>query len=814
MSFPCVCGRVAGALLATIPLSGCLTDSTITLPTTVKVKSADEAGAVLVSPTMVAPWADVSPALKPNFTMTGDTAVAQVIPTSETIQSQVLSAFGASLGIGLPGSSTQSSVGRTLNTATASNTAQGLTTDTSSANGTTTSTSTTTTTPGVAPTPSTGIPAGGQLPGVTAPAGGLSLDPILKYKGANYLNQEVQLLNQEIENAAGRSCFVPYAVKLKIAVMTYRPHLGYSVHSRVSFFYEGNGVPPIPSKVIEDAQTVLATRLAETKKISTDGALKTLQTEAAKTVEAQHIDAECLQSNHVPIVVPFLVADDLEVALKSQATEAAQQIALALSFMFQGVGANAGVNNIKQVLNAISSQDLSSSLTVARENDNTLYVHIEPKNQASGTPGLVGQTYDVAVLLLVPRRYFTWSGDAPAPANLSLITYTQFRDAATGEILPKRDDDHLAKSIDRIVKPYLEGASLANWEKKNSTEIIADAGDFVSAVQQADFDEFRGLFKGDKCSRETVLPCFPSEMAPALWTGLSAVTADNSYKTAIFQAPVPPKINVPLQTVLVADDSSSPVQAALSGVSGNSTASLAAHLELVVQPKDQKTIVVRVPAQNLSLDTTNHILNLTFPSIAKQGLSLAQPDPKKPPEEGSTPYIVTGDPRNGLAIEQIDCDPAKRLCPTLILPKDEAGKQKQLPLQFASAAKAEASPSLAIASTGGVVVVARDSTAALPVVIAVPKTGKLPDGESITLSVTGAGVVTASDASGGALGLGKGGYTLPKPGAYAFKLVNLIPGATVKISAQAMKKDGKPSGEPVTATYTAIPEQGGGQASK
>ena len=63
-------------------------------------------------------------AIEPSFTMTGDTAVAEVLPTTEQVQSQVFNAFSASLGLGLPGSSTSSSNAQTAATSKGSNMAE------------------------------------------------------------------------------------------------------------------------------------------------------------------------------------------------------------------------------------------------------------------------------------------------------------------------------------------------------------------------------------------------------------------------------------------------------------------------------------------------------------------------------------------------------------------------------------------------------------------------------------------------------------------------------------------------------------------
>jgi hypothetical protein len=279
---------------------------------------------------MVAPWDDVSTALKPNFSLTGDQAAAQVLPTTEGISQQILSAFGASLAVGLPTTSvsSQNVVGGA---------SPGATTTTNKATG-------------VAPTLTSTLPSGVTLPSGSASAPTLGLDPVLKYKAANYLLQEVQLLNQEIENAASRSCYVPYVVRLKLAVMNYRPRLPYSVHAHIGFFYQG----------------ALASRTAPQ---IDSGPPPTASTELAP---------ECQVEATNPTVIPFLVADDVQVALEARSAEAASQVALGLSGLIGGAGVGGNASSLQAGLTAISNHDLTSSLTVGRESDSSLYVDITP----------------------------------------------------------------------------------------------------------------------------------------------------------------------------------------------------------------------------------------------------------------------------------------------------------------------------------------------------------------------------------------------------------------------------------------------------
>jgi hypothetical protein len=808
------------------------------LPTPVRVSTQNQAATVMVTTSMVAPWANVSAALKPAFTMTGDTAVTEVLPVTQQIDSQAVSSVAASFGVGLPTSGTTSSNGQTSNATEGTNTANGKTTSTASTNGTTTSTTTTTTAPGVAPTPPSGTPANGQLPTAPALSGGLSLDPVLTHKAAAYLNQEVQLLNQEIDNAAVRECFVPYVVKLKLAVMNYKPYLAYSVHTRISFAPGTNGeYPPVDAELKKAALTLRAAGLLDVPKAPSveagasdkekqekEAQYKEALKDAAQKVQLAHTDARCLLLDHTPVVVPFLVADDMEVALKSRATQVAQQIAFALNLMVHGVGANAGLNNLNASLTAVSSQDLSSTLTVSRDNDSTLYVHIAPNNQASGEPTLVGQTYDVAVLLLVPRRYFLWRGTRFDPANISLVSYTQFRDATSGDILPRRPDNDLVTDLNRTLEPFISADDERQswWKGLKPTDQINNATPLLEAIVAGSSDKFQAhLSGGEKCEGKTDKEvrdslCFDGALAPSLWVGLSSVLSDNSYKSASFEAPIPPKMTVPSQNLLVSDDKTHPIQVAIGRVGGTSAASFAAHLDVVTQTPPGKS-VVSIPATTLVLDPTAHVLTLTFPSLGKSGISLPEPPPVPPPAHPPAPKagtIVPDDSRNTVLIERVNCDPYKALCPDLEAednavehPPDgtEVHPEIRLPVQFASMAKGTPNSIAKLAAAGSSIAIDRNaSTGALPLLVTLPT--PLPAGETFALTVSGAPVVSAVDSSNKALKFDKNGYGLLSTGSYTIQFINLTPGGTVTVSLQAFKDAGKtPDGDPATANFTAIP---------
>jgi hypothetical protein len=60
-------------------LAGCASHS-VTLPSSYPAALQDEAGTVLISPALIAPWDEISSNLRPAFVLTGDQAASQVLP--------------------------------------------------------------------------------------------------------------------------------------------------------------------------------------------------------------------------------------------------------------------------------------------------------------------------------------------------------------------------------------------------------------------------------------------------------------------------------------------------------------------------------------------------------------------------------------------------------------------------------------------------------------------------------------------------------------------------------------------------------------
>jgi hypothetical protein len=780
-------------LLSTLLLLGSCADTSATK--VVRVNSQNEAAAVLVSPISVMPWSQVADVMQPNFALTGDQAALQVLPTTQRINEQVLSAFAASLGIGLPQTSSTASSAQSLTTTTTSSTAKPM--PMSSTSETNTSTTGESEKPGVVPSVPSGTPAGATLPAGQSVSGDLGIDPILRYQTGLALFETVQMLNREVQNAAVLSNSVPFVAKLKIAVMPYRPHLPYSLHLRISFFSNrrcGSGPTPL-------------FQLESTDQLS----------EPAGQGDAQSIGADsdsCTLDSpfeRQPQVIPILVADDIERALKSRAVEVAQQIGFALSGMVNGIGASAGVNNLKQSLSAIAGQDLNSRLTIGRQTDNTLYARIGATNEATAGAALVGQTYDVAVLILVPRDYFPVSGKGKKyDPQIRVVTHVQFRDSLNGEVLPDRPAAILVQQVDAVMKQVLVGPGNPQrtaWDNLSDDNKERVARAFASPVQRSRFDEYTKLFRAPSIggSGFSLQPQAGEDdfwTRQNIWTAITTYLADSAMKSSFFQLHWPQAIRIPQQTALIQDDGKEKAVIQLWGVGGQSVGMLSAKLDITPKiapppthpkpkPKGGKRVAPQPPpppatakqvstfaAQTVVIDSIAHTMTLTFPSPTKWGIADIDP----------------GESKNMLTVAPLPCS-NETLCPDLV---DERGAVAAGPRTFPvllGKAAADAKPNVAVTSAVSQVVAVHGAGSIIVNI------DSLKD-DSVTLTLSGADVLSVADSAGKTLPMTSKGLSLKSAGAVIFKLTNMHVGSTVTVTAEGKK--GTASTGKTTLQFTVV----------
>ncbi|PHR06086.1 MAG: hypothetical protein COB29_10965 [Sulfitobacter sp.] len=588
-------GKVSAATAVLLLLAGCQ-NSKMLAQHNVANTTAD-VGPILISVNNISRWDQVSGALKPNFTLKdGDAALNLVVPATAKIQEQVLSAFAFNLGVGLPQSYSESAKTKTLNLNQTTNTTEGVATTTGTSTTTQNNTATDTKKAGVVPTANTVLPKDATLPAGTAPTVDIGIDPMLKYQAANALYQEVQLLNREVEFAAKRKCYVPYMVRMQISTLPYRNDLPYDLHAKASFF-EGPGEGETP-------------------------------TFAAKSIADKACDSK---SSPLPYVVPLLVTDNLEKAVKSRAVEVAKQIGLAVNFMVKGVGANIGANNLDRDVKSILANDLNSLLTVSRMNDNSLYIRLGASNQASAGRTIVSKTYDVSLLMLVPISYL----EKHSIPILTLYTHTEFRDSKDGAVLVGKDAASVISQFEKVAGRYLQTKEVrAKWEALANRDKMEAVGRFILPIQQSNYGKFKAATDGQMASGEPPalqLFTFKKEYLPSLWTSLSGIAAESPFQSASFALPTVPDISIVNQTALLREINDKEMEIVLREAEGVVAGNISAHLKLRYGKEDYV-----FPSESVTFDQTRRLLRLKFTSPVKWGL--------KKPDFAKSELVVTPAP--------------------------------------------------------------------------------------------------------------------------------------------------------------------------
>jgi hypothetical protein len=582
--------------------------------------------------------------------------------------------------------------------------------------------------------------------------GDIGLDPILKYQAALALYQSVQLMNRGVQNAASMGCFAPYLVQLKLAILPYRGDLPYDLHARVSFFRGGEGSSGAPVNLYD---------------------LKSGPAPAGSPAQGN-----CQNSSQLPQIVPLLVTDDIERAIKSRAVETARQFGLALSGMYQGVGANLGLNSLNQSLTALSGQDINSRLTVARLSDNTLYVRIGAANEATAGKALIGQTYDVSLLLLVPLGYFDSTGSEP---QIQVVSHTEFRDPTKGSILPNRPGGAIVSAADQAMQDVLSGDLLAAWNAAKESTKQKVALELACPIQTAKYWPREGL---TSCGNDNDLPyhnfeeIIDHETIPSsdgksppvsfktlsedyrkiLWTRLSVLLADSPFKTAFFALHRPPKVYIPSQTALLFDDTKDTTQIQLHNVTGASNGTVTASLLLIDVPAKEKQLqTYQLAAHAISLDPNTQVLTLTFPSLGKWGIA-----------------------NFDLAKSYLEVKPQPCLINS-VCPEFEVGGPFNLRYLAVESAQAGATaPHFDFKANASTVVT---SAGKAPVTVTI---SNLKDDDAV-ITVDGVEIISAADASGTALQVSNGQVKVSKDTTVTLQMQGVRSGMTIVLTAEGHK---------------------------
>jgi hypothetical protein len=594
-----------------------------------RVDRQDKAGSVHVSVMSVAPWEDYSEILQPVFKLTADEALAQAVPNTVAIEEKLLDAFGAKVKAALPTTGTTSTT---------------TTTTPSSGDPQTSGTSTTQAAPGAVSTVSFGaVPAGtatasGLPPSTSVLGSSLGIDPLMRYKVAKALFEEVGIINQEIKNAAiDPDRYKAYVVRLQITLLPKQRDEPYDAYANISFFNGNFGPGSLPAKTVTETQASLSfaedkdgltarstfknrvdqlpqspvrQRLQHWEKTTLAKAQSTPELAAQVEQLMAVINREYTSDGEAPKVIPMLVTDSIVSAIQSHSQERIIQLGLALSGMINGIGVGADLQKTSDRLRTSLGRDFNSTFTIGRLSENTIRARLGAVQQSAGTYATVPQNHQISLVLLVPK-------DSSKTVQ-RVVSRTTFVDAVDGHVLPARDAAEVQSTARSIVKAYL---------KNNGVIELKEINEWTGAlVGHAERNEYASFVA--KISAVPNIPSVLKVLPESLWLDLVELRIGSQYDATTFSLPTKPKQSqkLPTQTATLVDDGKSATVTTLQGATGWKTKQLFAKLTIAQQsPRPTVDLLPRT----ISTAELGATVAMTFPSLKSLGLI---PDPKNPPE--------------------------------------------------------------------------------------------------------------------------------------------------------------------------------------
>lgn len=357
---------------------------------------------------------------------------------------------------------------------------------------------------------STTSPSGSQtvtgLPPSTSVLGtSLSIDPLMKYWAATALYQEVQLLNRYIKDAALYEGYTPYVVRLQVSLMPRMRNEPYDAYSTISFF-SGDFGPRTGG-----------------------GASPTI----AKPASADSCDKGQTSIKEIR-VIPLLVTDDIEAAIKSRSLDKLRQIGLALSAMIQGVGVGTDLQSADEKLSTVLGRDFNSTIMVARVSDNTLRCRFGAINQAQSEYAMVPTTHNVTLLVLVPLTKAV--SDNVWERTVRLVAKTTLTDAIKGDNLPGRTEDE----VNSMLKDVLINHCIIDKDKDLSKEKMREILSRAAANDLSGFKEsLKEIFKDskNKCADAAQRQCGNIPYPESIWVEVISIRHGSQLSSATFLVP-------------------------------------------------------------------------------------------------------------------------------------------------------------------------------------------------------------------------------------------------------------------------------------
>ncbi len=216
---------------------------------------------------------------------------------------------------------------------------------------------------------------------------GASIDPVLQYRAAASLFEQVKLLNRSLKDIPHFHGFTPYIVTIQVALIPYRRDAPYDAYADIAFFTDTNIPPTSP----------------DTNKET------------------------------IPLVYPLPASDALEMSNEQQSQNQLRQLGFALAAAFHGAGIQAGIDKLNQNLEAIGGFNLNSLITVGKLSPNCMTIRIGARNQMGSASRLnmVPETHNISFLIFAPTN----------AGELQMLSHTVFRDVAIDKTTKENPDE-------------------------------------------------------------------------------------------------------------------------------------------------------------------------------------------------------------------------------------------------------------------------------------------------------------------------------------------------------------------------------------
>jgi hypothetical protein len=411
----------------------------------------EDIAAVHVGIQSVAPFEDYLDALQPKFSITADKAIEDAIAQTRAHDSSTFAAILASLSVRFPEITD-------------------VLTQTTTSDGTTAATeSTRTVSDGPGALADASAPAAlTRTLSATLPATTTAIDPILKYRTAGALMQEVALLSTFVRDAAISSHSKPYVVRLLVTMFPTNSSRAYDAYTTVSFFTK--------DRATENMLAPVQVRRAATEIGAAGNTLiLSLNSRVLSNASATNCDRRPLE------VVPLFVTDNIESSLHSDSLERVRDVALAVQGIWGNTRAGGGFRSQRDDLSKTLVRNLNSLMTVARLHDNTLQIRLGAM-YGNRTDTMVPRTFNVTALVLFPtakpqeelddagRLVRDMVASDVLPCSQALYTaQTTLRNSRSGRVASVDRGNRMARRLQALTGKDLPAQTLLDH---------AEAGDF------------------------------------------------------------------------------------------------------------------------------------------------------------------------------------------------------------------------------------------------------------------------------------------------------------------------------------------------